>query len=799
MSAEDLSRLLDGLTDEQVETLLASLPEPAARALLASLGKSGSREVTSPMEQAHEADPGYRTRPHLTHVSDVIADAVKDVENGKSRRLILAMPPRSGKSTLTTQHAPSWILRQHPDWPIALVSHDPTLAISWGRQIRRWVEDGHVGDVQIAPDAGAVSEWQTTVGGGVLSRSTRGSLTGRGARVMLIDDPHKDFVEAHSATERQRVWDWWLTVAQTRLEPPSLVIIVMCMTGDTPVLRPDGSETPLRDIRPGDEIATYEDGKLSTSIVRNWANQGPDRIYSIRMESGRTVRANARHPFLVVDENGAEEWVRLGSLRAGMRVRSLAEPTPGSPAQSTGATPPRSARACACATTGEPATSQGTDHPRTTLRDDGRSGSKAGTGSLRRTTTSSLTSRAVSARSAAEGSTRLPDPGTGPRSSVSTTITPCGAESPCEGCCATTATSSSPEGTTPRLFDEPLSTWRLGTDAIVSIDDAGVEDVFDIEVERTENFIANGLASHNTRWHEDDLVGRLLSPDYEGDSDDWTVVSIPAIAEEDDALGREPEEPLLSPLLEETREEALQRWEDVKRAVGTYAWSALFQQRPAPSSGSTFDVSWWRYWTRDPGKVTDDGRVVMLPDLSHATHIESWDMAFKDTKASDYVVGQRWARLDANRYLLAQTRGKWTFTETKRKVQDFAEPETRRRLVEDKANGTAVLDTLRDVLDGLVPVNPRDGKEVRARAITPEVEAGNVLLPHPSEEPWVNDLLSELRSFPHDAHDDQVDALTQALWDLRKAVVSRIGNPTGTKKPQRARTGSLLTATRINR
>ena len=94
-------------------------------------------------------------------MSDVIADAVRDVEEGRSRRLILAMPPRSGKSTLTTQHAPAWILRQHPDWPIALVSHDPSLAVSWGRQIRRWVEEGHVGDVQIAPDAGAVSEWQT--------------------------------------------------------------------------------------------------------------------------------------------------------------------------------------------------------------------------------------------------------------------------------------------------------------------------------------------------------------------------------------------------------------------------------------------------------------------------------------------------------------------------------------------------------------------------------------------------------------------------------------------------------------
>lgn len=527
MSAEDLTRLLADLSDEQVESLLTDLPEPVARSLLVALGGTGAAHVPSPMAQATTADPGYRTRPHLTHVSDVIADAVRDVENGKSRRLILAMPPRSGKSTLTTQHAPAWILRQHPDWPIALVSHDPTLAISWGRQIRRWVEDGHVGDVQIAPDAGAVSEWQTTVGGGVLSRSTRGSMTGRGARVMLIDDPHKDFVEAHSATERQRVWDWWLTVAQTRLEPPSLVACVM------------------------------------------------------------------------------------------------------------------------------------------------------------------------------------------------------------------------------------------------------------------------------TRWHDDDLVGRLISGEHEGDPDEWTVVRIPAIAEEDDPLGRALGDPLLSPLLEETREEALQRWGDVKRAVGTYAWSALYQQRPAPSSGSIFDVSWWRYWTRDPARVTDDGRVVLLPDLGRAYHVESWDMAFKDTKASDFVVGQRWARLGAKRYLLDQTRGRWAFTETTRRVVEFSAPGTMKRLIEDKANGTAVLDTLREVVDGLVAVNPRDGKEVRARSITPEVEAGNVLLPHPSEAAWVADLLSELRNFPHDAHDDQVDAMTQALADMRRAVVGKIGNPTRATRPERARVGSILTSARI--
>ena len=92
------------------------------------------------------------------------------------------------------------------------------------------------------------------------------------------------------------------------------------------------------------------------------------------------------------------------------------------------------------------------------------------------------------------------------------------------------------------------------------------------------------------------------------------------------------------------------------------------------------------------------------------------------------------------------------------------------RLVEDKANGTAVMDTLKDRVSGIKAVSPKDGKEARARAVTPEVESGSVYLPHPSDpgNEWVTDLLSELRNFPHDAHDDQVDTLTQALMNLRE-------------------------------
>jgi predicted phage terminase large subunit-like protein len=288
-----------------------------------------------------------------------------------------------------------------------------------------------------------------------------------------------------------------------------------------------------------------------------------------------------------------------------------------------------------------------------------------------------------------------------------------------------------------------------------------------------------------TRWHEDDFIGRLLSSDYDGDPDDWEVISFPAIAEEADVLGRAPGDPLLTPLIrDETPEQAIQRWAGIKRAVGSYAWASLFQQRPAPEAGAIFNAGWWRYWTLDPDKATDDGKVVYFdPDAAVGTRwLDSWDMAFKASDDSDYVVGQRWCRHGGNRYLVAQKRGRWSFTATMREMKDWTGPgqygrHVHQRLVEDKANGPAIIDTLHDEIPGLKPINPRTSKEARARSITPEVESGNVYLPLPSEEPWVLDLLAELRSFPSGANDDMVDTLTQALTELRESGAAMITVP----------------------
>src|SRR3546814_6041719 len=109
--------------------------------------------------------------------------------------------------------------------------------------------------------------------------------------------------------------------------------------------------------------------------------------------------------------------------------------------------------------------------------------------------------------------------------------------------------------------------------------------------------------------------------------------------------------------------------------------------------------------------------------------------------------------------------------------QTCALPIFKTRLIEDKANGTAIIDVLRDEIDGIIPVNPKDSKEVRARAQPTTVEAGNVLLPHQSEPgcEWVTDLLTETRNFPTGAHDDMVDVLVHCLGRLRTAETPKIG------------------------
>lgn len=467
-----------------------------------------------PAEQAQEIEDSFIIRPHIEYLSDRISQAVRDVERGKNRQIAVSMPPRAGKSTLISLYNPTWMLRRHPEWKMILASHDGSLSHGWTKGAKRLIQKNPRMGVAIEQTSMGTREWQTTEGGGMLSATIRSGITGRGARVMIIDDPVRDFVEAHSLTIRNNLWDWWLSVAQTRLEPPYLVIVVM------------------------------------------------------------------------------------------------------------------------------------------------------------------------------------------------------------------------------------------------------------------------------TRWHEDDFIGRLMSNDFEGNPKDWEYIRLPAIAEAGDTLGRDIGAPLLSPLLpHEDDDAAIARWNGVKESVGTYTFSAMYQQRPAPARGAVFDASWWRFWSWDPDKATDDGRVIHLDpsSLSGGQWADSWDLNFEsdDSQRGGWVVGQRWVKDGARRILVSQQRGRWTFTQTLSHIETWLKPDdpvmspsghlVHQRLIEKKANGAAVINVLKEKVSGLKPVIPSGSKENRARAVTPEIESGHVYLPHPSDpgNEWVQDFLSEVRNFPHDAADDQVDAMTQVLSFFR--------------------------------
>ena len=263
-----------------------------------------------------------------------------------------------------------------------------------------------------------------------------------------------------------------------------------------------------------------------------------------------------------------------------------------------------------------------------------------------------------------------------------------------------------------------------------------------------------------TRWHEADLAGQLMAAE---DGHIWRNLNIPAQADHDpnkgeaDPLDRAPGEFMVS-----ARGRTVPQWEAIKVRSGSRTWNALYQGRPSPAEGGMFKRDHWQEYDVPLWLTRDDGsRIVTHYDEV----IASWDMAFKDTASSDYVVGQVWMRRGADAYLLDQVRGRMDFVTTCQRFREFSAkwPQAVLKLVEDKANGTAVINALRRIVNGIVPEEPHGSKEARASAVTPLVEAGNVWLPSPEIAPWIGDLIEEAASFPTGAHDDQVDTLSQAL------------------------------------
>lgn len=418
---------------------------------------------------------------------DFLSTSLVDLEARRRRRLLISWPPRHGKSELTSYWFPFWFLARNPQSKVILCSYEAEFAAFWGGRVRDAViEFGAEYGLELAGTSTARDNWRLTSGGSMMTAGAGGPITGKGADLLIIDDPIKNEEEAGSEVMREKLWSWWQTTAYTRVEPGGVVVVIA------------------------------------------------------------------------------------------------------------------------------------------------------------------------------------------------------------------------------------------------------------------------------TRWHMDDLIGRLERESDDGKGIKWDVIKIPALAEQDDPLGRAVGDPLWPERI------SLDELVEKKKGMSPYHWSALYQQRPTPEEGGAVKRQWWRYYE--------------VPPADFDEIIQSWDLAYKDTETSDYCVGQVWGRRGAQFYLLHQVRERMNVVEVSQAARNMTLlfPKAKRKLVEDKANGPAMIASLQREIYGLIPVKPRGPKFARLQAVIPAIESGNVLLPgtrradgsYVPQTRWVADFVEECAQFPNAANDDQVDAMTQALSHL---------------------------------
>jgi len=283
-----------------------------------------------------------------------------------------------------------------------------------------------------------------------------------------------------------------------------------------------------------------------------------------------------------------------------------------------------------------------------------------------------------------------------------------------------------------------------------------------------------------TRWHEDDIIGRLLAHSKTGEGMDFRLVSLPALAMENDPLGRSPGDPLWP-------DRFSKEWCEKRRErVSPYVWSAVYQQLPSPPGGNMVDPEWWRFY-RPTELPTDFDQM-----------IQTWDLGLDaKTKKDSYHCGGVLGRLGALVYLLEIYREHSDINKVIEKILDWNQryPKARTKLVERAISGPAVAQMLQHRVSGMTPWPPKgqrkDSKEACLNAIIPDIRSGNVLLPltfNGSRSRVIDEFIDELRQFPRAPHDDQVDMVSQGVSFLlpsaRRAIDAAHAEALDTRRTQ---------------
>jgi predicted phage terminase large subunit-like protein len=309
------------------------------------------------------------------------------------------------------------------------------------------------------------------------------------------------------------------------------------------------------------------------------------------------------------------------------------------------------------------------------------------------------------------------------------------------------------------IFDDPLNPEQ----AISQVEREAVNLRFDTTFRSRINNPAAGVKIIiMQRLHELDLTGHVLARE----SSRWEHVSLPAIAEQDEKpwhlsdgkhLATRKAGDLLWP------ERLPQSFLDSQRVgMGSWAFNGQYQQCPAPLDGGIVKRQWIRFYRQLPEKFE--------------FMVQSWDCTFSGGQDNDFVAGQVWARSSGKYFMLpyrAYERLDFGPTMAAIKACHGKFPQAHAVLIEDKANGPAIISELRKEIPGVVAVNPEGGKIARAQATAPLWESGSIELPDPQVFgcAWMEDYLHNICAFPKAAHDDDMDATSQALIYMR----SRLG------------------------
>lgn len=294
------------------------------------------------------------------------------------------------------------------------------------------------------------------------------------------------------------------------------------------------------------------------------------------------------------------------------------------------------------------------------------------------------------------------------------------------------------------IIDDPMKPEEVLSD----VQRASILQRFDNTVyTRLDEKKSDAIVIVMQRLHVEDLVGHVLAK-----GDDWVVLSLPAIALEDETIptGTGQVYKRKAGELLDAEREPLEILDQLKRDLGSAAFAAQYQQSPVPPSGNIFKTEWLKTYN--------------YPDAPERWDFvfQSWDIGMKDHDSADFSVGTTWGVLNERYYLIDLYRLRCGFPELARKIaKEHRQYPGSTLLIEEAGSGTGLIQVLSE--DGIhaIGIKPTQDKISRANIVTPIFEAGRVLFP--DFLPFLDDLRNEMLAFPRGRNDDQVDSIVQAL------------------------------------